>query len=132
MEPDRPKINLIVYACARPNLSNAVQLTAINTFMTARHAELRTTARFEDTDAVKRPQLAVALMKMKEPDCHGLIVHSISVLTLNLSHRQTAELLANFVGPQARKLYDLNGRVLDKVILSMRNDAIAEIHRDID
>jgi hypothetical protein len=112
-------------------LSNAVQLTAINTFMTARHAELRTTARFEDTDAVKRPQLAVALMKMKEADCHGLIVHSMSCLTLNLSHRQTAEVLAHFIGPQARKLYDLNGPVLDKVILTIRNDAIAEIHRDV-
>ena len=132
MEQERPKINLIAYACARPNLSNAVQFTAINTFMTARHAELRTAARFEDTDIAKRPQLALALMKAKEPECHGLIVHSLSVLTFQLSHRQTAELLANFIGPKARSLYDLDGKVLPKTILALRNDAIAEIHRDID
>jgi hypothetical protein len=131
METDRPALNLISYVCARPNLSNAVQTTAINGF-TTKNAHVKILARFEDQDVAKRIQLQAALMRMKQSDCQGMIVYGISILTQNASHRQAAEFLANFLGPKASSLYEVNGQVTTETILALRNNAIAEIHRDVD
>lgn len=131
METDRPTIRLVSYACARPNLSIAVQTTAINVYCT-KNANMKIIARYEDLEVTRRTQLTTALGRLKQGDCEGLIVYGVPILTFNLSHRQCAEILANFLGPKASALYDVNGTVGNDTILAMRNSAIAQIHRDVD
>ncbi|HEY9793901.1 MAG TPA: hypothetical protein V6D22_26130 [Candidatus Obscuribacterales bacterium] len=131
MIEEREPIPLVAYVCARANLSNAVQQTAINTFMT-KQAHLLAVARFEDEFPHRRSQLFVAIKRMREGNCRGMIVFGVPILIEKMSNRQSAEILANFIGPQGLLLYDVNGLVCADTLLSMRNNAIAQIHQDVD